>query len=54
MDREKVMWEWRCRNCDEQHIDKLVWSEDGDYVECQTCGAKYRPHQDGVIIQEAT
>ncbi|MBZ0173000.1 MAG: hypothetical protein K8E66_11505 [Phycisphaerales bacterium] len=35
-----------CPNCGQRDPDCLVWQDD-DFVECQTCGAVYRPGQKG-------
>jgi Zn ribbon nucleic-acid-binding protein len=42
-----------CPTCNENHMDELVWSENGDYVECQSCGTKYRPQNNRELVEEA-
>ena len=32
-----------CPKCGERHIDKLVWQEDDETVQCTTCGKQYTP-----------
>jgi len=51
MSDNKVLWQHRCAECDEQRVDWLVWAEDGDHVECQTCGNKYQPDQNRVVVR---
>ena len=32
----------QCPECGEDRMDWLIWSDDGDELECQTCGEVYR------------
>jgi len=34
-----------CPTCGERRMDWLGWDDDGEYVTCATCGAKYAPEQ---------
>jgi hypothetical protein len=34
-----------CPACGEQEFDSLVWDNDGEMVECQTCKCRYQPGQ---------
>ena len=33
----------RCPDCGEDDLDRLVWDEDGEDVECQRCGFCWAP-----------
>jgi len=37
-----------CPNCGEDRCDLLVWrdSDEGEYVECTSCGAWYDPNEE--------
>ena len=35
-----------CPGCGENRVDWLVWTDDGDHVECATCGAWYDPDEE--------
>ena len=35
-----------CPGCGEREMDKLAWSQDGDYVRCATCGAWFDPAEE--------
>lgn len=32
-----------CPTCGQSLVDLLVWNDEGDYVECLTCGTIYHP-----------
>jgi DNA-directed RNA polymerase subunit RPC12/RpoP len=32
-----------CPGCGERRADELVWVDEGESVECQTCGTRYVP-----------
>ena len=32
-----------CPRCGERNQDKLVWQDDGETVQCTTCGKQYTP-----------
>ena len=36
-----VLEEWGCPRCEERRADELVWLDDGETIECATCGATY-------------
>jgi hypothetical protein len=40
---ELVPAEDACPSCGEADPDRLVWVDDGEAVECQTCATRYRP-----------
>lgn len=40
---DQVEPEEACPQCGECRADYLVWQEDGESVQCSTCGRVYRP-----------
>jgi len=41
---ERVPFRNSCPECGERRADFLVWQNDGETVECATCGYKYNPN----------
>jgi len=39
----RVEKRWGCPTCGERDSDRLAWIEDGEAVECQSCGTVYVP-----------
>jgi len=42
-EHELVDPEEACPGCGEDRIDWLAWSDDGEYVTCDSCGTVYLP-----------
>ena len=40
---EVVSEQYGCPDCGERRIDFLVWQDDEETVECQSCGHRYQP-----------
>jgi len=38
-----------CPDCGEREMDHLVWNDEWDLVECQTCGARFDPALDCLL-----
>lgn len=32
-----------CPLCGERHVDRLIWIDDGERVQCATCSTTYTP-----------
>ena len=46
VEQELVVEGAACPGCGEREIDKLAWSQDGDFVRCATCGAWFDPAEE--------
>ncbi|MCL4198918.1 MAG: hypothetical protein KJZ69_15630 [Phycisphaerales bacterium] len=42
-DDNLVAIEDACPNCGQRHIDRLIWTDDGEQVRCAGCSTVYTP-----------